>query len=104
MNSGLKKYFPMIRERQEVLKRIQKNKKLEALFESWNEEQQEEFLNIVTGIKGVKILYDSFFKEIMNPEYDPERLEAFLTFLRILSIRYCLKVWRMRLMSEDVLI
>ena len=30
MNSGLKKYFPMIRERQEVLKRIQKNKKLEA--------------------------------------------------------------------------
>ena len=81
MNSGLKKYFPMIRERQEVLKRIQKNKKLKALFESWNEEQQEEFLNIVTGIKGVKILYDSFFKEIMNPEYDPERLESFLTLL-----------------------
>ena len=81
MNSGLKRYFPMIRERQEVLKRIQKNKKLEALFESWNEEQQEEFLNIVTGIKGVKILYDSFFKEIMNPEYAPEMLEAFLTLL-----------------------
>ena len=81
MNSGLKKYFPMIRERQEVLKRIQKNKKLKALFESWNEEPQEEFLKIVTGIKGVKILYDRFFKEIMNPEYAPESLEAFLTLL-----------------------
>ncbi|MBQ7067287.1 MAG: PD-(D/E)XK nuclease family transposase [Lachnospiraceae bacterium] len=81
MNSGLKNFFPMIREKQDVLKRIHKNKKLKALFENWNKTQQEEFLNIVTGMKGVKILYDSFFKEIMNPEYNPERLEKFLTLL-----------------------
>ena len=29
-------------------------------------------------MKGIKILYDSFFKEVMNSEYTPERLEAFL--------------------------
>ena len=27
------------------------------------------------------MLYDSFFKEIMNPEYDPERLNNFLSLL-----------------------
>lgn len=81
MSRGLKKYFPMIRNRQEVLTRIQKNKRLKELFESWKEEQQEEFLKIVTGVKGIKMLYDSFFKEIMNPEYAPERLATFLTLL-----------------------
>ena len=50
-------------------------------MKKYNKSTQEEFLNIVTGMKGVKILYDSFFKEIMNPEYNPERLEKFLTLL-----------------------
>lgn len=27
------------------------------------------------------LLYDSFFKEAMNPEYAPERLESFLSVL-----------------------
>lgn len=81
MNRGLKKYFPIIQEKQEILTKIQKSKSLQTLFESWNREQQEEFLNIVTGIKGVKMLYDSFFKEIMNPEYNQERLATFLTLL-----------------------
>ena len=34
-----------------------------------------------TGMKGVKILYDSFFKEIMSPEYTPGRLNCFLSLL-----------------------
>lgn len=32
-------------------------------------------------MKGVKILYDSFFKEIMNPEYTPDRLARFLSLV-----------------------
>ena len=51
------------------------------LFRQWNDEQQQEFLNFCTGTKGIKILYDSVFKEIMNPETAPERLEEFLSLV-----------------------
>ena len=74
MASKLKKYFPVIREREEVLDEIRKNRVLWEKFGQWTEEQQEEFLNLCTGVKGLKLLYDGFFKEIMNPEYVPGRL------------------------------
>ena len=78
MDTLLKTYFPIIRTREEVLNLIGEKEKLTNLFESWSEEQQEEFLDFCTG---VKILYDSFFKEVMNPETVPERLEEFLGIL-----------------------
>lgn len=81
MNTKLKQYFPMIRTREEILKEIDGNIKLTEQFYSWNEETRQEFLDICTGVKGVKLLYDSFFKEIMNPETAPERLEDFLSVL-----------------------
>ena len=81
MNTGLQKYFPMIRTRAEVLAEIQNQPKLSGNFQNWKKEQQEEFLDCVTGAKGVKILYDAFFKEIMNPETTPERLEQFLSLV-----------------------
>ena len=42
-NNRLRDHFPMLRDR-------------------------EEFLNFCTGIRGVKVLYDCFFKEIFNPD------------------------------------
>lgn len=81
MTSKLKDYFPMIRSREEILKEIQDNIKLTEKFYSWRESERQEFLDFCTGIRGVKILYDSFFKEIMNPETVPERLEDFLSVL-----------------------
>ncbi len=81
MNTGLQKYFPMIRTRAEVLAEIQSQPKLSGIFQNWKKEQQEEFLDCVTGAKGVKVLYDAFFKEIMNPETAPERLEQFLSLI-----------------------
>ena len=68
MNTKLKAYFPMIRTREEILRDIQQNINLTERFYSWKEEQREEFLDFCTGVKGVKMLYDAFFKEIMNPE------------------------------------
>ena len=79
MASKLKKYFPIIREKEEVLVEIKKSRALQEKFDKWTEEQQEEFLNLCTGVKGLKLLYDGFFKEIMNPEYVPERLNDFLS-------------------------
>nr|WP_296158114.1 PD-(D/E)XK nuclease family transposase [uncultured Blautia sp.] len=81
MHTKLKQYFPTIRTREEILKEIDGNMKLTEQFYSWNEETRQEFLDICTGVKGVKLLYDSFFKEIMNPETVPERLEDFLSVL-----------------------
>ena len=81
MANRLKDYFPLIRERKEVLEEIDASVGLRTIFYSWEQEQREEFLDFCTGVKGVKVLYDSFFKEIMNPEYSPGRLNRFLSLL-----------------------
>ena len=77
----LKQYFPMIRERGDIKREIRENPKLLEKYREWDEEQQEEFLDYCTGVKGVKVLYDAFFKEIMNPENTPERLNELLSLL-----------------------
>ena len=77
----LKQYFPMIREREDIKREIRENPKFLEKYREWDEEQQEEFLDYCTGVKGVKVLYDAFFKEIMNPENTPERLNELLSLL-----------------------
>ena len=81
MQNNLQKYFPIIRERDAILAEIKSKENLLSIFENWSEEYQEEFLDICTGVRGVKILYDSFFKEILNPELVPERMNRFLSLL-----------------------
>ena len=71
----------MIREREDIKQEIYENSKLLEKYREWDEEQQEEFLDYCTGVKGVKVLYDAFFKEIMNPENTPERLNELLSLL-----------------------
>lgn len=87
MSSRLKDYFPMIWEREEILHEIRTQKDLLELYKSWTEEQQEEFLDYCTGVRGIRFLYDSFFKELMNPEYVPERLNDFLSILLKRKVR-----------------
>lgn len=81
MDNKLKAYFPLIREREEILLEIGENQTLSQQFCEWGREQQEEFLDSCTGVKGVKVLYDSFFREIMDPDVVPELLEEFLSLL-----------------------
>lgn len=81
MPNCLKEYFPLIREKEELLATIHADAGLTLIYDSWAPARQEEFIDFCTGIKGIKILYDSFFKEVMNPEYAPERLEGFLSVL-----------------------
>lgn len=52
MANRLRNYFPLIRERKEVLKEIGENSGLYAVFTGWKPEQQEEFLDFCTGMKG----------------------------------------------------
>lgn len=81
MANILQQYFPMIRTREALLGDISDNENLRQTWQKWNEAQQREFLNYCTGVKGVKILYDSFFKEILDPDSAPERLEELLSLI-----------------------
>ena len=78
-NKKLKDFFPIIREREIILKEIRADNKLNDLFESWRADCQNDFLDMCTGARGVKMLYDSYFKEVLNPETDPERLSNLLS-------------------------
>ena len=79
MMTNLKAYFPMLPEREALLTRIRNSPELFSVFQTWKKDDQEYFLDFCTGARGIKILYDSFFKEVMNPEYSRERLAAFLS-------------------------
>ena len=80
-NKSLHCFFKNLPTEQEMKDRIERREDLKKLFESWNAAQQREFLDRCTGKKGYNILYDAYFKEVMNPEYDPERLESFLAVM-----------------------
>ena len=79
MADSLKDCFPMLQSREEVLKGINGEKNLRETYQLWKEKEREEFLDMCTGARGVKMLYDGFFKEVMNPEYAPGRLGDFLS-------------------------
>jgi hypothetical protein len=49
----------MIKTREEILSYIHADKNLSATFNGWKEEHQNEFLDFCSGVKGVKLLYDS---------------------------------------------
>lgn len=77
-NKTMRNFFGNLLTEQEARDRIERRDDLKELFESWNARQQQEYLDRCTGKKGYNILYDAYFKEVMNPEYDSTRLESFL--------------------------
>jgi len=77
----------MIRTREAIQEEILANDHFRVRFNEWTEEQQSEFLDFCSGERGVRILYDPFFKEIMNPEYAPERLNELLSLLLGMDVR-----------------
>lgn len=106
MANKLREYFPMIRSREEVRKSITENPRLTEMFSTWSKKKQEEFLDMCSGVKGMKLLYDSFFKEVMNPEYAPHRLNEFLSLLlgRTVRIRMVLPNDSTRIADESSLL
>ena len=83
----LKKYFPMIWHKDTLLSIIKNSPYLFSIYDNWTLTQQEEFTNFCTGVRGVKLLYDGFFKEIFNPECTPERVNDFLSLLMNQKVR-----------------
>ena len=98
----LKNYFPMIRKRAEIIEEINSTPTLLATYNTWKKEDQEYFLDFCSGSRGVKMMYDSFFKEILNPESTPQRLSDFLSLLlmRKVTIKSVLPNDTVRLSDE----
>ena len=89
MQTKLQKLFPLIRSRQEVLAEINSSSELKAKYDSWKTPEQQEFLDFCTGVRGIKLLYNGFAREILNPEVHPDRLESILKGLLGKPVRIC---------------
>ena len=105
-STKLKDFFPMIRERADILSEISENPELASTFNNWNQKQQNLFLDICSGGRGIKMLYDSFFKEILNPEHNPERLSSLLSVLlaRKVTVKNVLPNDSERIADESALV
>lgn len=106
MHKKLQDYFPQIRTREEVLADIQRDPVCSYKFAAFPQELREQILDFCTGARGVKMTYDSFFKEILNPEIHPERLEELLSLLleQEVHIRQVLPNDSVRLADESTLL
>ena len=81
MTAKLQNYFPVIRTREEILAEIYEKEELRQIFECWQEENQQEFLDFCTGVKGVKVMYDFISKAVLDPSATPERMDELLSLL-----------------------
>lgn len=81
MTNALQQHFPMIRDKVQLLDEIHQSPSLLSLFNSWEKRYQQKFVDFCTGVRGVKLLYDSFFKAIFDPDVAPERLERLLSLI-----------------------
>ena len=79
MSTILKKHFPMLKDRQTIIREIKSNSDLLNTYDGWSRDEQEKFLDYCTGERGLKITYDPYFKEIFNYNYNPERLNNLLS-------------------------
>lgn len=106
MHKKLTDYFPQIRTRKEVLEDIYANPVCAYQFEACSRELKDEIMDFCTGIKGAKMTYDAFFKEILNPEVHPERLEELLSLLleQEVHIRQILPNDSVRIAEESTLL
>lgn len=71
-----------------------------------SEKDQEDILAFVQGNKGLPILYDGFYKHVLDPERNPERLEGFLSelFGQEISIEQVLTKEGNKLVEEGSLV
>lgn len=65
----------------EALALIKTNAEVYNTFLKFNYQYQKQVLEFICGSRGLPILYDAFFKSILNPVNTPERLENFLSCL-----------------------
>ena len=73
--------------RQEALHLLKSCPEAHEKFQTFPKEFQTRALEFIQGIRGLPILYDTFFKKILDPYTTPERLEHFLSCLLKQSVK-----------------
>ncbi|MBO5259686.1 MAG: PD-(D/E)XK nuclease family transposase [Agathobacter sp.] len=72
---------------EEAMERIKSSPKALQLYSEFPEDIQEKLLSFIQGGRGLPILYDTFFKQIMDPILHPHRLEQFLSTILEQKVR-----------------
>ncbi len=55
MTNKLRKHFPMIRDKEEIINEIYLKPELRNIYESWTDREQKEFIDFCTGVRGIKL-------------------------------------------------
>ncbi len=97
----LRDFFPSLRTRNEVFQEIQNNIEMRSIYNRWAPDEQERFLDICSGNRGLVILYDEYFQEIFNPDIAPERLITLLSMLLRIDIASIASLRKSSSLIED---
>lgn len=70
-----------LKSRETVLAEIQNDPAFYQLYLQLSDTAQEELIAFAMGVRGVRMVYDTMFKTIFNPQTHPERLEELIGLL-----------------------
>ena len=92
--------------RKDILHTLQETPELYKNFCLLSEKLKEQFLDFCSGVSGLKMCYDPFFKYILDPEVHPERLSDFLSVVlnRRVTVRKVLPTESRRILAEGSLL
>ena len=77
----LRAVFPKYKDPASIQEEIAASPQLSAIFHSWTPSRQQEFLDFCCGNRGIRILYDSYFKYVFNPDTHAAELSRMISVL-----------------------
>ena len=76
MANTLQLYFPQLRERQQILDDIFSRENLKTIYDTWNEQQQNYFLDICCGARGEVQKSFMHFRMIVFTEVNNKQIQG----------------------------
>ena len=83
----LRSAFPQYRELTEVLQEIAASPEMTGAFRSLTPSRRQEFLDFCCGNRGVRVLYDSYFKYVFDPDVEAAALSRMISVLIGLDVK-----------------
>ena len=83
----LRSAFPQYRELAEVLQEIAASPEMTGAFRSLTPSRRQEFLDFCCGNRGVRVLYDSYFKYVFDPDVQAAALSRMISVLIGLDVK-----------------
>ena len=77
----LRTIFPQYKDPISIQKEITASPQLSAIYHSWTLSRRQEFLDFCSGNRGIRILYDSYFKYVFNPDTHAAELSRMISVL-----------------------